>query len=666
MLNIILALILGAPPASVHAAANKPEPLPVPARVRVASTAPLSGIWSRLTLNERRFAAHVIAAARAGKDILYFQNHRHGLLIRKVLEQSLADRNFKKTRDLLGPRAFDEYLNYAAKFEDQFGPYAPSNQKYVLRKVSAAQAARLFETYAADSPDQDRREAVALLTDPAYEVLQIPETEDGAGLESCGGNSYDPGITGAQVEQAVKAGLDVCLFCRVSRGADGKLQAQPLTVSTPGVAGPALRAVVAELRQALAYAQTPRQRAELEDLARFFEKGDLKDFRQANMEWVRDGTQSTVDVMLGFIEVYQDYRKKIGSWESYVQIVDPATTSQSAKLAHNAQYFEDLMPYGQFKKRFPADYAPPALMVYYFQEIASGRSSGYNLPNFDDIRRDVGAKNIIRLPLPGEDADPEMVRIRRELYREFLPPAMVKRALSMRAKAWRVLVLLHEIIGHGSGTYDESKYGREKDPISELGNLGSALEEQRADLTALAFAGDSKLVDVGIYKNPAEALATRNALYDEYLVDFLRHVSKERSLIEDHQRGNWLFIHMLLENGAAAWAAKDGKSRPAPGNQVLIVRDYDKVRATAVDLLSELQRIKAVRDEEAMHKLFADHAPLEAIQEPWAQAVIARGETLAINAGSVEQPWQVTPDARFRLLAPKPALDKVAQVWADW
>jgi hypothetical protein len=236
----------------------------------------------------------------------------------------------------------------------------------------------------------------------------------------------------------------------------------------------------------------------------------------------------------------------------------------------------------------------------------------------------------------------------------------------MRPKAWRVLVQLHEIIGHGSGTYDESKYGREKDPVSELGNLGSALEEQRADLTALAFAGDAKLVDVGIYKDKAEALAVRNALYDEYLVDFLRHVAKERSLIEDHQRGNWLFIHMLIENGAAAWVAKDGKSQPTPDNQVLVVKDYEKVHTTAVELLGELQRIKAVRDEAAMHKLFAEHAPLEAIQEPWAQAVIKRGGKLAINAGSVEQPWQVTPDAKFRLLAIKPVLEKVAQAWMDW
>src|SRR5947207_784738 len=125
-----------------------------------------------------------------------------------------------------------------------------------------------------------------------------------------------------------------------------------------------------------------------------------------NIEWVRDETSSKVDFMMGYVEVYADWLNQIGSWESYVQIVDPTTTTISVNLAKNAQAFENDMPYGAFKKTFPKDYSPPALMVYYFRETSSFHSGGYNLPNFDDIRRDVGAKNIIRLDLPGQDKDP--------------------------------------------------------------------------------------------------------------------------------------------------------------------------------------------------------------------------------------------------------------------
>src|SRR6185437_7991697 len=137
----------------------------------------------------------------------------------------------------------------------------------------------------------------------------------------------------------------------------------------------------------------------------------------------------------------------------------------------------------------------------------------------DDIRRDVGAKNVIRLPFPGEDKDPEIASMWRENFNEFVPHEKVEDLLKHREKLWNVIVLLHEIIGHGSGTYDVTKFAKNEDPISALGPLGSALEEERADLTALAFGGDPKLVDVGIYQSPAQAKSMLHLLYDFYTAD---------------------------------------------------------------------------------------------------------------------------------------------------
>jgi hypothetical protein len=367
--------------------------------------------------------------------------------------------------------------------------------------------------------------------------------------------------------------------------------------------------------------------------------------------------------MMGYVEVYQDYRAQMGSWESYVQIVDRDTTRESIRLAQNAQYFEDAMPYGDYRKTFPKDYSPPALMVYYFQEISSMHSGGYNLPNFDDIRRDVGAKNIIRLNLPGEDKNPELAKIRREMLDELMPAPLVERSLKYMDQARKTLVLLHEIIGHGSGTYDTTKYGKTEDPVGALGQLGSALEEQRADLTALVFGADPRLVEVGIYKDQGEATVVRDVMYDTYLVDFLRHTSKERSLIEAHQRGNWLLVNLLIQGKAVEWVAKDGTSAATPENGVLIVRDYAKFQDISRGLLAELQRIKAVRDEAALKKLFAEKAPLEAIHEPWAKAIVLRGEKLAINSGSIEQPWRVTRAGKFRTLCEGLLLEDIAQTW---
>ncbi len=646
----------------VHAAGKK-EPLPVPLNIRVASSEPRAAVWDKLSHQEKKLAYHLIEASRAGREILFFHNHRDALTIKQVLETALSKRHIEDTKALLGTEAFSELLSYAAKFEDLAGPYEGSNRKYVLRKSTATQIDELFKIFGGHVSNQTRATAVALMTDPAYEVMQMPEDDQGTDLETTGGNFYEKTITQAEVKKAIADGLVSCLNCRIVRSTTGGLKVEPQTVNTPGPVGAALKKVVRELRLALPYATTDHQKAELAHLIRFFELGDVEDFRQANMDWVRDGTKSKVDFMIGFVEVYQDFRAQIGSWESYVQIIDPTTTQMSVRLAQNAQYFEDAMPYGQFKKTFPKDYAPPALMVYYFQEISSMHSGGYNLPNFDDIRRDVGAKNIIRLSLPGADANPALRKITRDYLEEFLPANLVDRAQEHKDASWQTLVLLHEIIGHGSGTYDTTKYGEKEDPVGALGSLGSALEEQRADLTALVFAADPKLVEVGIYKTQEEAQLVRDVMYDTYLADFLRHVSKERSLSEAHQRGNWLLVNLLTESGAVARAARDGTPTATPENTVLVVKDYQKFHDVAKDLLAELQRIKATRDEAALKKLFAEKAPLAAIDEPWAQTIIKRGEKLAINAGAVEQPWRVSYKGEFKTLCEGLLLEDVAQVW---
>lgn len=637
------------------------KPLPLPKTLRVESAGPRGTVWQKLAPKEKKLAQHLIEASQAGRALLFHQTHRHSLALRAMLETAFLSENQDDTKALLGDEGYRELLVYAAKFLDQGGPYASSNRKYLLSKVTAAQAEELFRLYAPAVDPTARHEAVKLLTDPTFETQQFPESPDGANLELTGGNLYEHGITGAEVKAALDKTLKTTLNCRVVRARDG-LGCETMTVKSPGIVGETLRKVVQSLRKARLYASTPEQGAEIDRMIRYFERGDVEDFRQANIAWVKDGARSTVDFMLGWVEVYEDWLARIGSWESYVQIVDPDVSKRAQALAKRAQYFEDNMPYGEFKKKFPADYSPPAIMVYYFQEIASYRSGGYNLPNFDDIRRDVGAKNVIRLPMPGEDLDPEVHGTWEETLKEFAPAGKVQDLLANRELIWQNIVLMHEIIGHGSGTYDVAKYPNNEDPISGLGALGSALEEQRADLAALTFLGDPKLVEIGLYKDAAEALRIRNLGYDYYLADFLRRTSGQRTLTEAHQRGHWLFVHRLLQRGAAAWASKDGVAAPTPGNQVLVVKDYDKYYQISRELLGELQRIKAVRDEAGLKALFATEAPLEAINEPWAQAIILRGESLRINAGYVEQPWRIARDGRYEGLGGK-TLEAIAEFW---
>jgi len=499
-----------------------------------------------------------------------------------------------------------------------------------------------------------------LLTKPEFELQQKPESDTDK-LELTGGNQYAPGIRTEEVKAVLDKTLFPSLNCRIVRSTDG-LACDKSTVKSPGVVGESLRKIVKSLRLAKAYACTDHQKAQIEYLIRYFTDGDLQDFRKFNIEWVKDGAKSPVDFMMGWVEVYEDWLARIGTWESYVQIVDPQVSKIAGALASHAQYFEDAMPYGEFKKKFPADYSPPAIMVYYLQEISSYRTGGYNLPNFDDIRRTVGAKNVIRLPLPGESEDPAFKALYVEALNEFMPSTKIEAVLNGREKAWQNLVLMHEIIGHGSGTYDETKYPDQSDPISMLGQLGSALEEQRADQTALVFAGDPKLIEIGIFKTAEEAKHYRNLTYDYYLADFLRRVSRQRNFSEAHQRGHWLLVHRLLSRGIAAWVAKDGASPVTPENQVLTVVDYDKFHAESVVLLGELQRIKAVRDDAGLKKLFEEEAPLDDIQLPWAQAIIQRGANLKINSGYIEQPWLMTAEGNVKIMGGT-TLESIAPFW---
>lgn len=639
------------------------EPMPLPKQLRIESSVPRGKVWQRLTNKQKKFAYHLMLAGLEGKKLLAHQIHRHSNLIRNFIFDSVAKNHIDKTKKILGDESFQEYLTYSAKLLDQAGPYASSNRKYVLKKTSADSLTQLISFLNPKWPDTTKTEIIKLLTDPSYELQLYPENQEGKGLELSGGNIYEKGITGEEVRQVLDKSLKLNLNCRVVRQNSGP-SCEVQTTQTPGIVGETLKKITGHLRNAIPWASTQFQKEQLRKTVDYFDKGEIDDFRAANIAWVKDGANSTVDTMIGWVEVYEDWLARVGSWETYVQVLDPSISKQAQALATHAQYFEDGMPYGTFKKSFPKNYAPPALMVYYFQERGSYRTGGYNLPNFDDIRRDVGAKNIIRLPLPGETEDPNFKEMVKEALSEYAPISKVDTLLQDRETIWKVIVVLHEIIGHGSGTYDELKYGKGVDPISTLGPLGSALEEQRADLTALVFGGDKTLVEVGIYKSLDEAKRIRNGMYDYYVYDFLRRTSGQRTFTEAHQRGHWLFIKKLLEAKAIDWGSKSGAEKHDLQDGILIVKDYEKFYEVSKSLLGELQSIKANRNEDGLKKLFQVYAPLDEINSDWAQAIIKRGENLKINAGYVEQPWKITPALQFRTMGGT-TLESVASFWHE-
>ncbi len=650
---------------SVSIAATK-SPSALPIGLRVDSSSPLKVVWERLTDNQKKLAYHLSRAASVGRTAIFYQSNRYSLAIRDMLLSSVEPAHIQDTKQLLGDSAFQEYLTYGALFLNQGGPYTNANRKYVLSKVTPANVRDLIRIYAPKAV-ASMFEVTQLMTDPNFELQRSPES-DTDDLKDAGGNLYDRGITSQEVKDAIALGFTPKLNCRVVRKAD-TLGCDIPTTTSPGVMGKTLKAVVAELLLAKIYASTDHQRNQIDYLVRYFTNGDEQEFRNFNIEWVKDRAGSTVDFMMGWVETYDDWQSSIGAWESYVQVVDPEVSKIAQTLAKSAQYFEDNMPYGQWKKTFPPDYAPPAIMVYYFQENADARSGGYNLPNYDDIRRDYGAKNVIRLPLPGTATDPQQLAIRQEANTEFMPFAKVTEVTKEQDNLWKMLVLMHEIIGHGSGTYDVTKYPGNIDPISALGKdtngLAGALEEQRADQAALTFAGDSKWVELGVAKDNADVIRLRNLMYDFYLSDFLRRFSKLATFTEAHERGHLILVNKLLEKGAIAWVAKDGVSAMTPENQVLAVKDYDLFHSVSSDLLGEIQLLKATRDAQGVIALFAKYADLKLVDTDWAKAMVKRGIPLKINAGYVEQPWTITPTLTIETFGAD-TLESAAPFWSGY
>ena len=646
-------------------------PASLPQTVRVESSAPRAELWNQLPPRERNLAFHLLNAAREGRSLMFYESHRHALAIRDLLTKSLSKKNLQDTKALLAT-AFNEYLVYTAKFLDNYGPYDMRSQaKYVMSQVTRDQVKELMGLYSKLTP-QHEKEILDLLFDPQYELKRKPVT-DVDRLEETGGNLYEKGVSKEEVNAVLDKSLKPSLNCRVVRGVSN-LKCDLHTVNSPGILGKKLQNISHHLLLAKNYAGSERQKKQIDYFLTYLKSGDEADFRQFNIEWLKDGTSSTIDLMIGWVETYDDWLNRIGSWENYVLVVDRDVTKKSAALAKNAQYFEDKMPYEfevegvkqAYKKVFPADYSPPAIMGYYFEEVSSIRTGGFNLPNYEDIRKDIGFKNVIRLPMPGQAADPEAKAMRQQVVEAFTTQDRVKDIMELYDTAKTIHVLLHEIIGHGSGTYDAVKYADGLDPSVALGALGASLEEERADLTGLVFGTDPKLIDAGVVADAATLNRLKKTLWDLYLaVDFSSAVSRAKSLAQAHVRGRFLLIAKLLEAKAVAWVPKDGGVM-TPGNQVLSVIDYEKCHEVAVKLLSDLQRIKALREVDEMKVMFAKYAATESINEPWAWALVDRGKDIAFFRGFVDQPWRISKDRMKIETFGQTTLESIAPYWGEF
>ncbi|MBL8001532.1 MAG: dihydrofolate reductase [Flavobacteriales bacterium] len=543
--------------------------------------------WEQLSLQQKKLAYYLTMAGLSGRDIMWDQNYRHNLKVRRALEAVL--RNYKGERSGDQWAAFELYAKevfFSNGIHHHYGmeKFIPGCRRSWLDSLLTASGASLG------------KEVVDVLFDPAFDAKKVNLDPTKDLVLSSAVNFYGEDVNQKEVE-AFYAAMEVKgdttplsygINSKVVRGADGKLQEKVWKVG--GMYGPALEQMVMWLEKAQGVAENPQQARVLGLLIEFYRTGDLRTWDKFNIEWVKDSA-STVDLIQGFVEVYNDPLGKKGSYESCVEVIDPVATKNMRAIQENAQWFEDHSPLmDQHKKEKVVG------ITYRFintvgeaGDAAPSTPIGVNLPNADWIRRSVGSKSV-SLGNISDAYDKSGGKGSLEVFCH--DPEEVELAVKHGALAGKLHTALHEVIGHASGQLEPGVSGTD----ITLKNYASTLEEGRADLVALYYMMDPHMVEIGVMPS----LEVGKAEYDSYirngLLVQLRRLKPGADIEEAHMRNRHWVSAWCFEKGM-----KDGVIVKVErnGETYYDIRDYDKLRELFGELLREVQRIKSQGDYEA-------------------------------------------------------------------
>jgi dipeptidyl-peptidase-3 len=549
--------------------------------------------FESLTASERRLAWHLSEAALWGRDIYYDQRYRYGLEMREFLEQVLLH------ADGIPAPVLAEVTRYTKLFWLNSGPFNNlTARKFVLAlsaeqlHASALQAARngaRLPAAAGESLDDLLARLGPAFLDPAFDPV-VTNKNPGAGedLLAASANNLYEGVTLADLAAfEERYPLNSRLVKR-----DGRLVEEVYGIR--GRYGAYLSRIVAHLEAARPIA-SPAMRAALDALIAWYRTGDDEARRAYDTAWVAD-QHSTVDTINGFIEVYMDPRGHKGAWEGLVYYVNRQKTEAVQRIADHAQWFEDHMPWDPAYRRRDVQGVTARAIDVVVETGDSGPLTpiGINLPNDQAIREVFGSKSVsLSNVLDAYD---------RSLPAGYRTEFSWTPEEAARAERWSTLTNelstnLHEVIGHGSGLVEPQLGGA---PQAFLREHYSALEETRADLIALYFIADAKMIELDLV--PADGfdevvLAEYEAYARNALVQ-LRRVREGTTLEEDHMRNRQAIVMWLIANtGAVERRVRDGKF-------YFVVVDVAAFRAGVGRLLHEVQRIKAQGDYEAARALF--------------------------------------------------------------
>src|SRR3954464_11477056 len=549
--------------------------------------------FSDLPLRERILVWHLGQAAIAGRDIFYDQRYAHNLDMRDLLEAIVMHPSG------IDPATLDDIQRYTKLFWLNTGPYNNlTSQKFILTCTpaafagaahAAAQAGAAMPLRPGETLDALLDRLEPMFFDPEVDPIVTSKTpRAGKDIITASANNLYAGVTMADLEGfEERYPLNSRLVKR-----DGRLVEEVYRAG--GRYGAQIDAIVAPLEAAIPFASAPMADA-LRALITFYRTGEEADRAAYDVAWVQDKA-SPVDTINGFVEVYLDARSIKGAWEALVFYVNQEKTSQIQTIAAQAQWFEDHMPWDpKYRKEGVRGVTANAIDVV----IEAGDSGpitpvGINLPNDQTIRERYGSKSV-SLSNVNEAYDRFTLP---EFRSEFSwTPEEAERAKRWNAFAGELTTNMHEVIGHGSGKVSAHLRGN---PQSALKEQFSAIEESRADLVALYFLPDPKLVDFGLVPEEShdEIVRTEYESYARNALVQLRRMREGTHIEEDHMRNRQMIVHWLMAHTSAI----DVRTRD--GKTYYVMTDVAAFREGVGRLLAEVQRIKAEGDFPAAFALF--------------------------------------------------------------
>lgn len=556
--------------------------------------------FDELTLRQKTLIYYLSQASLLGRDILWDQNGRFNLRLRRILEAVYT--HFSGDRSSADFAAFAVYMKrvwFSNGIHHHYGceKFQPGfTQEFMHQALEQLQAGHIALGYS--SLEALEQELFPIIFDPSVMPKRVNQAAGEDLLLTSACNYYAPGITQAEAEEFYarqKAEGDqqhpimYGMNSRLERAADGSLHENVWRAD--GMYGAAIRQIVQMLSRAIPYAENERQQSVIRKLIEFYETGNLAVFDAYTILWVEE-TEGEVDFTNGFTEVYGDPLGLKASWEGYVNYTDHQATRRAQTLSRNAQWFEDHSPVdARFKKPLCRGVSAKVINAAILGgDLYPSSAIGINLPNSNWVRAEHGSKSVTIANLT--HAYDEAAR-GNGFRNEFADSTQTVSLMDRYGSACDDLHTdLHECLGHGSGRLLP---GVDPDALKAY---GSTIEEARADLFGLYYLADEKLVELGL--TPCQE--AYKAQYYSYMMNGLLtqmvRIQPGHQIEEAHMRNRALIARWTLEHypQAVRLSEQDGK-------HYVEILDYPLLRTAFGTLLAEIQRIKSEGDLQAARQM---------------------------------------------------------------